>query len=186
MTSMEDSLLSNNQTNNIVSYLSTVEKTLLIACLTFLSYLVAYIYKISYLSFYDIPLLLTKVTLEDVIFSSIGMIIISSLMGIFAFLIISLPRVPEPEPQFVKSTLLTTVIVSTLLFGFLAAFVIYFVLLSHTFKIIALLIIFLLYTLGTFGLPIYHFRSEKSIKMRFRKYYEKKNAIAEKRYKEGL
>lgn len=186
MKSMEIEPSSNNQTTNIVAYLSTVEKTLLIACLTFLGYLDAYIYKISYLSFYDIPLFLTKVKLEDVIFSAIGMIIISTLMGIFVFFLISLSRNPEPEPQFVKSTLLTTVIVSTLLFGLIAAFVLYFVLLSPTFKIIALLILFLLYTIGTFGLPIYLFRGEKSIKMRFRKYYEKINIRGEKRYKEGL
>ena len=73
-----------------------------------------------------------------------------------------------------------------MLFGLISAFVMYFILLSHIFKIVALIIIFFIYILVTFGLPFYSFRSEKSVKMRFRKYYEKNNAIAEKKFREGL
>jgi hypothetical protein len=166
-----------NKSNNLISYFSNIEKTFLIANLTFLGYLIAYFYKASYLTFYNIPIQFTEVTLSDVIFSTVAVILIVFGLAIIIFIFRLLfktnknSQVKYVEPSFGGDILGSAIIFILLFFLILIVKVTIFTL---TLKIIVLITIFLFIIIILFGLPFYNFPNEKSIKMKFEKYYEKR------------
>jgi hypothetical protein len=167
-----------NKSNSLISYFSNIEKTFLIASLTFLGYLVAFIYKASYLDFYNIPILFTEVTLRDIIFSTsivaITVFILTIIILILRSLKININKKPSLQVKYVEPSLRGDIMGSTIIFILLSFLIIKFLTFALIFKIIATIILFIIFAIIIFILPLYNFPNEKTIKEKFEKYYKKR------------
>lgn len=155
-----------------------IEKTFLLASFPFIGYLITYVYQINFLKFFDIPNEFFQVNIENIISSTVLILLISILISICIFLVILFfNKLPKAKPKEYKDpTLLSynTVAIIVLLIPLLMLYNFNGIIL----KISILLSFWIILIFLIYGRPYIYFPKETSfletIKKYSRKVYEEK------------
>ncbi len=163
-----------------------LENALLVGVTTFLGYAMAYMDKVENLMFYNIPVLFTQIKIEDVIFTSLSILIIGLFIGFMVLFVTTNTKiVVAQKTEYVKRTFVTDIIFFTIiliLFSFLILKYIEIQLIYRTLLVLPLLILWF-YVL--FLIPKRFFPNQKFSSI-ISKYYEQINIRGKERFNAQL
>lgn len=177
--------MDNVNNNKLIDFISDrenldkfkIEKTFFIASLPVVGYLIAFFYNWGFLDFFNVPLYLMNIGIENIIISTTIVLVVTMLVFVFIFLLYILSSKLPNKQKIIQPPKKTSVkeqvaigVVALLIFSL---FVIFGIHIGLIFKLLIIFSAFILLTFILFGLPYYYFPHEDFFVDTLNKYYER-------------